>query len=80
MIDFDKLKDGTVSELIVRVSQYGPDMKTPTSFQAIAKYRDAPSGPWGVGVCSNPEAAIRTALDPVRNEPPAPKLTSPYGF
>ena len=63
MIDLNRMREMDVQELIIRVSQYGPDLKTPTSYQAIAKLRTQAAGPWGVGIRSNPAAAAAAALD-----------------
>ena len=49
-------------ELIVRVTRYEADLRTPAAWQAIAKYHGAMNGPWGVGVRSCPIAAARAAL------------------
>lgn len=54
-------RQGDLAELTVRVSRY--EKNRPVAWQAIAKYKDCPKGPWGVGVRSCPVAAINAALD-----------------
>lgn len=56
-----------LQELVVRVSRFAPDCKTPEAWQAIAKYQGRASGPWGVGIMANPVAAMRRALVAGRN-------------
>ncbi len=65
-------RDG-LQELIVRVGRFEADCVTPAAWQAIAKYRGRISGPWGVGVMSNPNSAIRRALEAGRNGGRAPE-------
>lgn len=48
-------------EIVIRVSNYGPDAETPDQWQAIVRHRIA-SKPWGVGVESTPAAATQAAL------------------
>lgn len=70
------LRDG-LQELTVRVSRYGPDMKTPEAWQAIAKYRERAAGPWGVGIRATPEAAIEAALaEGLKPKSPIPEYAS----
>lgn len=57
---FPALQERGVEELVVRVSRYDGD--EPAAWQAIARFRHAPKGPWGVGVRSNPQAAVEAAL------------------
>ena len=61
-------RDG-LRELIVRVSRYADDCKQPLAWQAIAKYHGRETGPWGVGILTTPEAAIRRALSALTAEP-----------
>lgn len=61
-----------LTELVVRVSRFEDDMRTPAAWQAIAKFRGRESGPWGVGIRANPAAAIAAALD-AHSKPPAPE-------
>ena len=60
MPDLNVLTELDIAELIVRVSRYEKDI--PVSYQAIVKGRTTPTGPWGVGVRSNPNAAVEAAL------------------
>lgn len=55
-------RDEGLAEITIRVSRYAADGKTPEAFQAIAKYRERITGPWGVGVMASPTAAGRRAL------------------
>lgn len=65
MIDLNEMRNLDVQELTVRVSRFGADLKTPEAYQAIAKRRTQPGGPWGVGVRGTPEAAALAALEEV---------------
>lgn len=65
-------RDG-LQELIVRVGRFEADCVTPAAWQAIAKYQGRISGPWGVGVMANPNAAIRRALEAGRSGGKAPE-------
>ncbi len=82
MFDLNRMRELDVDELVVRVSQYAPDARTATSYQAIAKLRGKPGGPWGVGIRSNPEAAVNAALDEIaqRTRIGATVTVSRYGF
>ena len=60
MPDLNVLTEMDLAELIVRVNRYEKD--TPVSYQAIVKGRTKPTGPWGVGVRSTPNAAVEAAL------------------
>jgi hypothetical protein len=58
-------RDG-LCELTVRVSRYGhlsEALDEPAAWQAIAKYRDRVSGPWGVAIRATPGAAMLAALE-----------------
>jgi len=91
VIDLNDMRRMDIEELIVRVHRY--EAGVPVGYQAIAKLRAAPSGPWGVGMRSNPEAAVSAALeeaarhicDGFRAAHPeiaaaAPAAPSKYGF
>lgn len=69
-------RDG-LCDLTVRVSRYASlsaAIDEPAAWQAVAKYRGAEGGPWGVAVRSTPEAAIRAALtDRTRTMPRDPE-------
>lgn len=59
------VKEDGLCELTVRVSRYSDiskALKEPAAWQAIAKYQDAESGPWGVGIRSHPVKAVEAAL------------------
>lgn len=60
--------DRGLVELVIRVSREDP-AGTPVAWQAIAKYRHAPKGPWGVGVRSCPAAAAKAAFAAVLSRP-----------
>ena len=49
-------------EILVRVSLYGPDCRTPVQYQAIVRYADRTRA-WGVGVNDDAETALLMALD-----------------
>lgn len=59
----EAVKNDGLQELIVRVSRFEADLKTPACWQAVAKYRGRISGPWGVGIMASPSAAMRRALE-----------------
>ena len=94
MPDLNVLTELDIAELIVRVNRYeGAGLGIPVSYQAIAKGRAKPTGPWGVGVRSNPNAAVEAALtayaEIVRDSSRAPRAgvveayggaPSKYGF
>ena len=93
MVELNQMRDLDVEELCIRVSRYGSDLRTPEAYQAIAKHRTAPGGPWGVGVRGNPEAAAAAALEEVAHHirdgfraahpeivAAAPAAPSKYGF
>ena len=90
MVELNQMRDLDVEELCIRVSRYGSDLRTPEAYQAIAKRRTAPGGPWGVGVRGNPEAAAAAALEEVAHAQrklqnstprgPTPSGNNPYGF
>lgn len=52
-----------LAEITVRVSRYEADLRTPAAYQAIAKYRTIPGGPWGVGVRVTASGAMLAALE-----------------
>lgn len=54
-------EDGA-DEIVIRVSRYKDDLKTPASFQAIVRGQDR-TKLWGVGVRANPVAAIQAAIE-----------------
>ena len=62
MVDLNQMRDLDVEELRIRVSRYGSDLRTPEAYQAVVKSRTKPTGPWGVGVRSTPNAAVEAAL------------------
>lgn len=49
-------------EITIRVSRYGPDGKTPAAYQAIAR-APKPSRNYGLGVRTNPVAAVQAAIE-----------------
>lgn len=49
-------------EIVIRVSSWAADGKTPASFQAIVRGRDRTKA-WGLGILSNPVAALQRAID-----------------
>lgn len=55
-------RDGLV-EIIVRVSRYEADLKTPACWQAICKYRGRETGPWGVSIRARAAVALERALE-----------------
>jgi len=54
-------EDGA-DEIVVRVSRYEADMKTPASFQAIVRGQDRTKS-WGIGIRANPVAALTQAIE-----------------
>jgi len=49
-------------EIVIRVSRYEADLKTPAAFQAIVRGQDR-TKEWGVGVRANSVAAITAAIE-----------------
>lgn len=54
--------ENEAAELVIRVSEYGKDLKTPVRFQAIVRHRNA-NKPWGVAVDVLPSRAAQGALN-----------------
>lgn len=48
-------------EVVIRVSRYEEDMRTPACFQVVVKHQDR-TKIWGVAVLANPVAAIMQAI------------------
>ena len=48
-------------EILVRVSRYQNDVRTPAEYQAIVRFHNR-LRPWGVGVHASAETALRIAL------------------
>ena len=53
---------GGADEIVVRVSRYEADMKTPACYQCLIRGQDR-TKQWGLGVRPNPVAAIHAAIE-----------------
>ena len=65
-------------EIVLRVSRYGDDLKTPEAYQCIIRHRDR-RHPGGVGIRSNPVSAVAAAITSFFRTPTPPPLTGKQG-
>ncbi len=54
-------RDG-LEELVLRVTAFKVDGKTPEKWQALAKLRATAKKPWGVSITASPVSAVRNAI------------------
>jgi hypothetical protein len=54
-------RDG-LEELVLRVTAFKEDGRTPEKWQSLAKLRATAKKPWGVSITASPVSAVRNAI------------------